>query len=243
MKWPLVAAGLALAALHLWCMIDAVRKGRGWLWVIALLIVPVVSVVAYLASRSLRARRYERLKVRAEEAELREARAALAAADNRANQLRLAGEYARLRRYEDAIPHYRAAVGDRIDAHVGYRLANALYRTGRLDEALGTLEASPPLPIQENPEYVALLRAEILTALGRKEAAAAVYAALPGWPVLEAFADYAGVLIDLGRPDEALVPLERMEAAYARSKRQPKGAEAERYNWAMAKLAELRASR
>lgn len=221
-----ILAAAALIALHLWCIVDAVRTRRRWLWVIALLIVPLVSPLAYLASGRSAAKE----------------QAVLPTQVGRDTELELAHRYAREGRHELAIPHYRAADPGGHDGYIGYRLANAQYRTGDPAGALATLDAMGPVPIQHDPEFVPLLRAEILVALDRKEEAAAVYASvMPRPPSLNAFGDYADVLLKLDRPREATAVLELLEERLSRFNSPPGDRLAEPLRRAMERLAELRA--
>ena len=217
-----ILAAAALVALHLWCIVDAVRSRRPWLWVIALLIVPVVSAVAYLMARRVRG-----MPV---------------AKNDRPSELELAHQYARAGRLELAIPHYRAADPSGRDGYIGFRLANALLRTGDPAGALATLDAMGPVPIQHDPEFVPLLRAEVLVALGRKEEAAAVYASVMPKPAsTNAWCDYADLLLELDRPDEARVVLEQLEAWLNRGSNPPGDRPAPQYRKALEQLAALRA--
>lgn len=195
LKFLIITAAAALVALHLWCIVDAIRAGRSWLWVITLLIVPVVSPIAYLVARS-----------------PRKARAVL--------------------------PRDRAPTPEK---HAGFQAAVTQYNAGDMAGALATLDAMPPMPIQQNPEFGELLRAQVLVGLGRKTEAGAIYAKLvhrpPSWDV---FYEYAQLLLDLARPGEARVVLEELERLVTRARRQPRRDEAKRYKWAMATLADLR---
>ena len=224
MTWLFIAAAAALVGLHLWCIVDAVRSRRPWLWVIALLIVPLVSAVAYLLTRR--------------------PPAMPAPKDDRAEQLELAHQYARAGRLELAIPHYRAADPSGRDGYIGFRLANAQLRTGDPVSALATLDAMGPVPIQHDPEFVPLLRAEILVALGRKEEAADVYASVMPKPASSnAWCSYADLLLELGRREEARAVLEQLEAWLNRGSNPPGDRPAPQYRRALEQLRELRATR
>lgn len=224
LTFALILAAAALVALHLWCIVEAVRARRSWLWVIALLIVPLVSAVAYLLTRG--------------------ARAMPVPKNDRDEQLDLAHGYARTGRLELAIPHYRAADPSGRDGYIGFRLANAQLRTGDPTGALATLDAMGPVPIQHDPEFVPLLRAEILVALNRKEEAADVYATvMPRPPSTNAWCAYADLLLELGRPGEARVVLEQLEAWLERGGDPPGDRLAPQYRRAMEQLSELRTMR
>lgn len=219
----ILAAAAALLALHMWCIVDAVRYRRPWLWVGALLIVPLVSALAYLASRP------------------KPPGLARTRPGEHPSELDLAHGHAREGRFDLAVSHYRAADPSGRDGYIGYRLAHALYRSGDPAAALATLDAMGPVPIQHDPEFVPLLRAEVLIALGRKAEAAAVYAGvMPRPPSLNVFGAYADLLIELARPDEAIAVLEILEERLKQGDNPPGNRIAEPLRRAMATLSRLR---
>ena len=225
LTFAFILAAALLVALHLWCIVDAVRTRRPWLWVIALLIVPLVSALAYLARRPKRSEMMTETK------------------GGKPSELDLAHQYARAGRFELAIPHYRAADPSGRDGYIGFRLANAQLRTGDPVSALATLDAMGPVPIQHDPEFVPLLRAEVLVALGRKEEAADVYASvMPHPPSSTAWCSYADLLLELGRRDEARAVLEQLEVWLNRGKTPLGDRPAPQYRRAMEQLRELRAT-
>ncbi|MDG5487430.1 hypothetical protein NYR55_02160 [Sphingomonas sp. BGYR3] len=243
---------LLILAIQIACIVHVIRNGRNQLWLLALFFLPVASAIAYLLVEVLpgaRGNRHVRLaesKVRNAidpERELRSARDALDLADTVANRERLADALMALGRHAEALPvlcQLAAMPGGGIPTQ-RRKLARALYETNEPAGALTELDAAGDPSTQADRDRVMLLRARILEDLGKREAAAAIYAdivtRLPGE---EARCRYAALLIALGWRGEALTVLEEVERRAKRLDRTQRAAEAEMYRWAADTLAELR---
>jgi hypothetical protein len=177
------------------------------------------------------------------EREVRSSREALATADTIANRVRLADALAGLDRWAEALPLLREARARGAgDTATGAKLARAEFETGAAADALATLDALPPPGVGSDRDQLGLLRARVLTELGRRDEAAALYADLvTRLPGEEGRCRYAALLLEQGREDAARVVLEEVEHRAARLSRGQRAAEADMYRWANQQLTALRA--
>lgn len=243
---------LAMIAIQVVLIIDVIRFGRNRIWIMALMFLPVASTIAYFIievyprmrhNRHVRDMREKVIDKIDPERELRAARDALDLAKTAANRVRLADALAGHGRHAEAISLYRDAIGTgKADFRLGEKLARAQYLADRNGDALATLDemGSPSAP--SDRDRISVLRARVLEDLQRDEEASEIYADLVGrYPGDEVRCRYAGLLLNQGKRREARALLEEVEARLKRLNRQQRSVDAPMYDWAMGKLAELRA--
>jgi len=242
----------AIIAVQVALIIDVIRHGANRVWIMALMFLPMASTIAYLIvevlprmkhNRRLRAAHAQIVDKLDPERELRAAREALDIAQTAANRLRLADALTAHGRHAEALPLYRDAIGGaKRDYRSGEKLARCLFLSDRNEEALVTLDgmSQPSAPSDRN--RLALLRARILEDLGRDSEPEAAYAALVArFPGAEFRCRYAGLMLKQSRRADARRLLDEVEHRLKRMDRHQRAANAPMYDWAMAKLAELRA--
>lgn len=241
----------ALLAIQVACIIDVIRNRRPTIWVMALMFLPVASAIAYVIievyprlkrNRHVRTAREVIVDKLDPERELRSARDALGLANTAANRMRLADALVARGLYGEALPLYRDAVGkSRPDYRVGEKLARCLFLMDRSKDALEVLDTMAPPSTPSDRDRVAVLRARVLDDLGEEREAEGIYAdVVSRYAGDEVRCRYAGLLLRQGRKAEARRLLDEVEARLRRMTRQQRAADAEMYDWAMAKLAELR---
>ncbi len=234
------------------CVVHVIRSGRNQGWILAIVFFPLVGSAAYFFveimptlgnNRHVRTARAQVVSMIDPERELRAARDALEVADTAANRIRLGDSFAALNRHGEALPLYREALGmiRGDDPATQVKLARALFETGSGGEALAAIDAVPSGASLGETDRRALLRAQILSSVGQREAALAIYAdivtRLPGE---ETRCRYAGLLIESGDRATAKTILEEVEARMKRLDRTQRAAEGQMYDWAMRELATLR---
>ncbi len=240
------------ALIQLACIIHAIRSGRQNYWIMVILFLPFLGALAYLvlevlpefqSNRHVRTARAKAVAAIDPNREVRAARDALDLADTIANRIRLADAFAATGKHDEAVLLYREAT-DREpapDARTHAKLARSLFETGQHTQALTLLDAMVTPTTQSERDRLTLLRARILAELDRKDEARALYAdivtRLPGE---EARCRYAALLLDQGYEPRARAILEEVEARMKRLDRQQRAADADRYNWAMDQLNDLR---
>jgi len=243
---------IAIIAIQVACIVDVIRHGRNSIWIMALVFLPLASTIAYLIvevlprlkhNRHLRQAQAQIVEKLDPERELRAAREALDVAQTAANRLRLADALTARGRHAEALPLYRDAIGNgRPDYRSGEKLARCLFLADRSDEALNILETMSLPSAPSDMDRIALLRGRILEDLGRDDEAGAIYADLVDrFPGDEVRCRYAGLLLKQGRKADARRLLDEVEHRLKRMDRHQRAANAPMYDWAMTKLAELRA--
>lgn len=244
---------LLMIAIQVLCVIDVIRNRANQLWIMALIFLPVASTIAYVVVEvlpRLQGNRHVRTARAAIEArldperELRAARDANALADTAANRLRLADALAGLKRHDEAVPLYRDALARTPggDPRTEAKLAAALFETGVSSEAIALLDRITPPSTTADRDRLNLLRARVLTELGRGDEALVLYADIvTRIPGEEARCRYAALLLDRGERARAQVVLEEVEVRMKRLNRTQRAADAEMYQWAVEKLRTLRA--
>jgi len=243
---------IAIVAIQVACIVDVIRHGRNSIWIMALVFLPLASTIAYLIvevlprlkhNRHLRQAQAQIVEKLDPERELRAAREALDVAQTAANRLRLADALTARGRHAEALPLYRDAIGNgRPDYRSGEKLARCLFLADRSDEALNILETMSLPSAPSDMDRIALLRGRILEDLGRDDEAGAIYADLVDrFPGDEVRCRYAGLLLKQGRKADARRLLDEVEHRLKRMDRHQRAANAPMYDWAMTKLAELRA--
>jgi hypothetical protein len=176
------------------------------------------------------------------ERELRAALDSLDIADTAANQIAVADRLVGLERWAEAIPHYEQglAKAPRREFGVTLRLARAAFEAEQTAKAREVLDALPPTNSQSERDRADLLLARVLEELGEEDRALALYAEaglrLPG---AEAQCRRAALLMRLGRPHDARLVLEEVEAKAKRLDRHQRAAERQMYDWANRSLGEL----
>lgn len=242
----------AIIAVQVALIIDVIRHGANRVWIMALMFLPLASTIAYVIVEMLPRLKHNRHVRQAHaqivdkldpERELRAAREALDIAQTAANRIRYADALVAHGRYVDALPLYRDAIGiGKADYRTGEKLARCQYLSDKNDEALATLDAMTPPSAPSDKDRIALLRARILEDLGRDQEAERVYAELvERYPGDEVRCRYAGLLLRQGRKTEARRLLDEVEHRLKRMDRHQRAADAPMYDWAIAKLGELRA--
>ncbi len=242
---------IAIIAIQVACIVDVIRYGRNSIWIMALVFLPMASTIAYVIvevlprmkhNRHLRSAQQQIVEKLDPERELRAARDALDVAQTAANRMRYADALIAHRRYAEAMPLYRDAIGTgKADYRLGEKLARCQYLLDYNEEALTTLDAMIQPSAASDRDRISLLRARILEDLGRSPEAEAIYAELVDrYPGDEVRCRYAGLLLKHDRRAEARRLLAEVEHRLKRMTRQQRAAEAPMYDWAMSKLKELR---
>lgn len=249
---PFIALSVLIQIL---CAVHCVRGGRNQMWLMVIVFLSIPGCLAYAffeilpelaGRREVRAMKQAAAKVIDPERDLRAARAALDIAETAANHSALADALGALGRWSEAIPHYEAAEGKAPGLDRGLRLkrVKACFEAGQTGRARSLLEQLPPSGSQSENDRAALLLARLLDGDGEAERAIAIYAdvgeRLPG---AEAQCRRAALLIAQGRSAEALPLLAEAEKRAKRMDRHERAKEAEMYEWAAERLAELRARR
>lgn len=248
----LIFGGLGIILIQILCAVHCVRGGRPQGWLMVIIFLPLLGSLAYFVmevlpglgqSREARAAKAAAVKAIDPEREVRAAREAVELADTAANRIGLADRLAELERWGEAVDHYRIGIGKvpRPERGPATRLAVALYEGGRAAEAREVLEGLPETESPSERDRADLLAAKVLEELGDDAAALAQYAdvgeRLPGG---EAQCRQAGLLLRLGRRDEARAALEEVERRLKRVGKHERTREREMYEWAMRELAGLR---
>ncbi|HEY0629100.1 MAG TPA: hypothetical protein VGD23_07205 [Sphingomicrobium sp.] len=242
----------AIVAVQVALIIDVIRNGANRVWIMALMFLPMASTIAYLIVEVLPRMKHNRHVRQAHaqivdkldpERELRAAREALDIAQTAANRIRYADALVAHGRCREAIPLYRDAIGSsQADFRTGEKLARCQYLSDRNEEALATLDAMSQPSASSDKDRISLLRARILDDLGRDKEAEGLYAELVNrYPGDEVRCRYAGLLLKQGRKTEARRLLDEVEHRLKRMERHQRAADGPMYDWAMTKLAELRA--
>ena len=240
-----------VVAIQVACIVDVVRHGRNTIWIMALVFLPLASTIAYVIvevlprmkhNRHLRQAQVQIIEKLDPERELRAARDALDVAQTAANRIRYADALVARRRYADAVHLYRDAIGaGQLDYRTGEKLARCQYLSDRNEEALTTIDAMAQPSAPSDRDRIALLRARILEDLTREQEAERIYADLVDrHPGDEVRCRYAGLLLKQGRKTEARRLLDEVEHRLKRMDRHHRTANGPMYDWAMARLAELR---
>lgn len=249
---PLVLGGITIILIQILCAVHCVRRGRNQGWIMLIIFLPLVGSAAYFFVEvlpGLGQRREVRLAKEAAvrkfdpERELRAAQAALETADTAANRIALADQLAALERWDEAVPHYREGIAKapRPERGPSTRLSRALFEGGRAAEALAVLDGLPETSSTSERDRASLLRAKVLEELGEDAAALTLYRDLgERMPGGEPQCREAGLLLRIGRRDEALAPLEEVERRLKRLDKHERSREREMYDWAMMELRELR---
>jgi hypothetical protein len=243
---------IVIIAIQVACIVDVIRHGRNTIWIMALMFLPLASTIAYVIvevlprlkhNRHLRQAQAQIVEKLDPGRELRAAREALEVAQTAANRIRYADALVEHGRNAEALPLYRDAIGaGQADYRTGEKLARCQYLADRNEDALATLDAMTQPSAPSDKDRIALLRARIFEDLGRDTEAEAFYADLVGrFPGDEVRCRYAGLLLKQGRRTEARRLLDEVEHRLKRMDRHQRAANGPMYDWALSKLAELRA--
>ncbi|HTU11788.1 MAG TPA: tetratricopeptide repeat protein [Allosphingosinicella sp.] len=247
---------IAIVALQIACAVHCARSGRGGIWIMVILVFPVAGSLAYVVMEVLPGSGVTRTvgKARAKavqqldpDRDLRHAREQLEVADTAANHAAYADALAARTIWLEAIQHYEKAEAKApggSDRRIRLKLIRALFEDGQAKRARALLEALPPSTLQSDNDRAALLLARMLEADGDSDRALAVYAdvgvRLPG---AEAQCREAGLLLSLGRGQEAIAPLAEVERRVKKMDRHELAKDPDMYGWAAETLAQLRAER
>ena len=242
----------AIVALQVALIIDVIRRGANRVWIMALMFLPLASTIAYVIVEVLPRMKHNRHVREAQaqiidkldpERELRAAKEALDIAHTAANRTRYADALVAHGRYSEALPLYRDSVGTgKADFRTGEKLARCQYLSDRNEEALATLDAMTAPSAPSDKDRIALLRGRILEDLSLDKDAEAIYSDLVGrYPGDEVRCRYAGLLLKHGRKAEARRLLDEVEHRLQLMDRHQRAADGQMYDWATAKLQELRA--
>jgi hypothetical protein len=239
-------------AIQVALIIDVFRHGANRFWIMALMCLPLAGSLAYVIievfprmkhNRHVRQAQTQIIEKLDPERELRAARDALDLAQTAANRIRYADALVARGRHGEALPLYRDAIGaGRADYRTGEKLARCQYLADRNEEAVATLDAMTPPSAPSDKDRIALLRARILDDLGRDAEAGDIYNDLVHrYPGDEVRCRYAGLLLKQGRKADARRLLDEVEHRLKRMDRHQRAENGPMYDWAMAKLKELRA--
>ncbi len=242
----------AIIAIQVALIIDVIRRGANRIWIMALMFLPLASTIAYVIvevlprmkhNRHLRQAQAQLVEKLDPERELRAARDALDVAQTAANRMRLADALVVRGRHAEALPLYRDAIGKaRPDYRAGEKLARCLFLADRSQEALDMLDTMSPPTTPSDKDRIGLLRARILEELARDAEAEGIYADLVDrYPGDEVRCRYAGLLLKQGRKTDARRLLDEVEHRLKRMTKLQRADNGAMYDWAMGKLAELRA--
>jgi len=242
-----------IIGLAIGCIIHCLRSGRNPYWILPILVFPLVGSLAYLlveVAPGLGQRRAVRMAKQAAvetidpDRDVRAAREALATTDTAANRIWLADALADQANWSEAAIHYllaleKAPLGDRATQ---LKLARACLEMGNATEARRLVETLPETGSAAERDRAGLLLARALAELGETDAAIALFAEIgERMPGAEAQCRQAGLLLEQGRDDEAVAPLEEVARRVKRLDRFELKREREMYDWAERTLAELRA--
>lgn len=241
----------AIIAVQVALIIDVIRRGANRVWIMALMFLPLAGSLAYVIievfprmkhNRHVRQAQAQIIEKLDPERELRAARDALDLAQTAANRIRYADALVARGRQAEALPLYRDAIGaGRADYRTGEKLARCQYLADRSEEAVATLDAMTPPSAPSDKDRIALLRARILDDLGRDAEAGDIYNDLVHrYPGDEVRCRYAGLLLKQGRKADARRLLDEVEHRLKRMDRHQRAENGPMYDWAMAKLKELR---
>jgi hypothetical protein len=236
------------------CAVHCVRGGRNSLWLMVIIFLSIPGCLAYAifeifpdfaGRRSVRAVRSAAANAIDPERELRRARDALDIAETAANHGALADALAALGRWDEAIPRYEQAEAKAagVDRVTQLKLAIACFEAGRSERARALVESLPSSGSQSENDRTALLLARLLEESGETGRALAIYADVgERMPGAEAQCRQAALLIAQGRAAEAVPLLAEAEKRAKRMDRYERAKQADMYDWAAERLAELRQS-
>jgi len=248
----MIIIGVLSVVVQLMCAIHVIRSGRNSLWLMAIVFFSLLGCFAYFCfeimpnlgmnrtMRMARARAAHRIDP---ERELRNARDLLATADTADAHRRMGEALGGLGRHGEAVAAYREALGRTRGTDRGLltRLALAQLEAGDAAAALATVDAIPAGTTVGDYDRIAFVRARTLEALGRNADALAIYAdIITRLPGDEARCRYAALLLAMGDRSGATAVLAEVEQRARRLSLDQRVADAEMYNWARDKLAELR---
>jgi hypothetical protein len=243
---------ILMLAIQVACIVDVIRHGRNTIWIMALVFLPLASTMAYLIvevmprmkhNRHVRLAREQIIEKLDPDRDLRAAREALEVAQTAANRIRLDDALVAKGRVIEELPFYRDAIdAGRPDYRIGEKLARCQYLADRNEEALATLDHMLQPSAPSDRDRIAVLRARVLEDLGRGDEAELIYTDLVDrYPGDEVRCRYAGLLLNQGKRTDARRLLTEVEHRLKRMTRQQRLADGPMYDWAMTKLAELRA--
>lgn len=234
------------------CIMHVINTGRDRIWIWVIILLSGLGCCAYFAFQimpdlfgpgSRHARKAYAKRENNPVRKLKLAEERLALVDTAANRVDLGDAYHAMGAFGEAADQYRRAL-DHLsgrDAKIETKLGWALFEGGEFKQALSTIERIPrPSSIGE-ADRLDLLRARILTELGRSGEAVTLYedivTRLPGE---EARCRYSALLLEMGKTAEARTHLEMVEQRikYASEARDP--GDRAMIDWAMQQLRSLR---
>jgi hypothetical protein len=234
------------------CVVHCVRSRNNGMWIMAIIAFPMLGSLAY-AWFEILPHHSGRREVRAVKAAaarkldpgraVRSARDALDLADTSANRAALGDALADEGQWHQAAAEYEKAMamGPRGDRAGQVKLARAELEAGNAEAARALLEGLPASLSQSENDRTALLLARSLDEVGETSRALALYQDLGRRMAgAEPLCREAALLIKVGRPGDALRPLEETERRIKRLDRFERARDAEMYDWAERTLRELR---
>ncbi len=234
------------------CAVHCVRGGRNSMWLMVIIFLSIPGCLAYAffeilpglsGRREVRAVKAAAIRKLDPDRELRAARDSLEIADTAANRTDLGDALAERGDWIEAAVHYRGALakmptGDRATK---VKLARALLESREAEGAVRILEELPESASMTENDRTKLLLARAHQECGEADKALALYAEIgPRLAGAEAQCRHAALLIDQGRPSDALPLLEETERRARRLTRQERARDADMYDWAARMLGELR---
>ena len=234
------------------CVVHLIRNNNNSLWLWAIILLPIAGSAAYIVvevlpglgqRREVRAAKAAAIRKLDPDRELRAAREALDIADTAANRTELGDALADKGDWTEAAVHYRGALAKMptSDRATQVKLARALFESRDAGAAVEILEALPESGSMTENDRTKLLLARALQESGEAGRALALYAEVgPRLAGAEAQCRHAALLIEQGRPRDALPLLEETERRARRLDRSTRARDGAMYDWAARMLADLR---
>ncbi len=207
---------LVSLAAQIFCIVHALRTGRGWYWFFIIFFFPMVGCIIYFfveilpdiqAGRGWMAAGAGGLfKGMQQRKRIGHLQQKLMMTDTLDTRIKLGDEYLRAERWDEAVqvlePAY-AGIG-RDDGEVQWGLARGYFGAGDAVKALAILESIDPKHLEMRQQEAALLRARCYEVTGNDEQAREYYEqAIKGFPGEEARVRYGLYLKERGETERA----------------------------------------
>lgn len=243
---------LVTILIQICCVVHLIRNHNASLWLWAIILLPIAGSAAYIVvevlpglsqRREVRAAKAAAIRKLDPDRDLRAARDALEIADTAANRTELGDVLADKGDWTGAAIHYRGAIAKMptSDRATQVKLARALFESHDPEGAVKILEELPESGSMTENDRTKLLLARALQESGQAARALALYAEVgPRLAGAEAQCRHAALLIEQGRPRDALPLLEETERRAKRLDRATRARDGDMYDWAARMLADLR---